>query len=162
MNQHFHVTSHAVDQYLARIDPSITWERARRLLERRVKHAKRFPGSNRRQRRKAHQDSCRYYTHHELVFVVDLDTKSVVTILRRAWLHRSEPPTDTQAVVDSDPHVPARRPVTTHRPAHLTRVPAAVSKPAPISPLAAFEQSRPPITGRAHHHRTGRDAILAR
>lgn len=162
MNQHFHVTSHAVDQYLARIDPSITWERARRLLERRVKHAKRFPGSNRRQRRKAHQDSCRYYTHHELVFVVDLDTKSVVTILRRAWLHRNEPPTDAQAVVDSDLRASAHQPVTTHRPAHLMRVPAAVSKPAPISPLAAFEQSRPPITGRAHHHRTGRDAILAR
>lgn len=159
MNQHFHVTSHAVDQYLARIDPSITWERARRLLERRVRHAKRFPGANRRQRRKVHQDSCRYYTHHELVFVVDLETKSVVTILRRAWLHRSEPPTDAQAVVDSDPRVPARQPVAPHRPAHLTRVPAAVSTPVPVPPLAAFKQSRPNITSLAHHRATGRAAI---
>lgn len=86
-NSKFTISQHAIDRYIARIAPGTNWEKARHTLERRVRQAKRCHGNNPRQRYKSDHDSTRYYQHHDLVFAVDIDAYTVVTIFRRAWLH---------------------------------------------------------------------------
>src|SRR5690606_37915628 len=138
-----------------------TWERARRLLERRVQHAKRFSGNNPRQRRKAHQDSCRYYTHRELVFVVDLETKSVVTVLRRAWPHRTETHAVPRPTTVNSQHLLAPQIAETQQPARLTQVSAIPTTPAPSAPLTALDQGRTRVANRAQASQTRRTPIHA-
>lgn len=99
MRQPFLVTQHAVDQYVERFNPGTTPERARCVLERRIKRAKRLTTANPRQLRKAHQSSTRYYYDHELVFVVDLESRQAVTVLHRAWFHKPESPATTNPAV---------------------------------------------------------------
>lgn len=110
-NSKFTISQHAIDRYIARIAPGTNWEKARHTLERRVRHAKRCHGHNPRQRYKSNHDSTRYYQHHDLVFVVDIDTYTVVTIFRRAWLYSN----NTATPIDLSPAlVPDHEPAQPH------------------------------------------------
>jgi len=85
-----HVSNHAVERFIERHRPGATPQRARATLEKRLHKATRhFPKG----RRVASRDRRRYFKNGDLVFAVDLETRTVTTVYHRGWERQPTPGT---------------------------------------------------------------------